>query len=293
MKYLTNLDNILVEIKDSFLDGEKITNLNSITSNGKREINSRIYIKIHTNKRNLFIKYAQNEKLNIFRKEYDALKKVDSDYFSIPQPLGLISKGIIMSEIKGIPLENRIKTHGLTDSIGLLEDVIIHIARFHKSNVSKSKIETSVLYKEVTGNEDFAQIQTLRSKITVGFTHGDLDPFNTFFDKNTSKFGLIDWEDFREYGIQGLDILHFIIMLAVIANPKLSYRKLYEAIFRKDKGNVYIRLLDLYCIEMVIHQSVILELLPVYCDAQNHRLKKNLRNTNGFLYHEFKRIYYE
>lgn len=291
---MANTKNILNELKKALSDNEEVIEFNDFLSGGKRKRGHRIYLTVRTNKRGLFVKYDINARPDAFEKEYNALTKIGSNGFLAPQPIKLINKGIVMSEITGVSLEEIVKRNGLKQSLGLLTSAVIYIAIFHKKHTHQlEKNDKEKIYKEVTAKRMPVEIKTAIDQANFGFTHGDFDPFNTFYDVKKSEFGLIDWEDFRENGIQVLDALHFVTMLGVIANPGASYQELYGIIFEKNKKNPYLGLLTKYCEERLVSLTTILELIPFYCDAQNYRLIKAQRDTNAFLYNEFKKLYYE
>lgn len=291
---MVNAKNILSELKKTLSDNEEVIEFNDFLSGGKRKKEYRIYLTVRTNKRGLFIKYDPSARPDTFKKEYNALTKINSNGFLTPQPIKLINKGIVMSEITGVSLEEIVKRNGLKQSLKLLTDAVIHIALFHKKHTHQlEKSGKEKIYREVTGKRAHVEIKIVIDQANLGFTHGDLDPFNTFYDAKKSEFGLIDWEDFRENGIQELDALHFVTMLGVITNPRASYQELYRIIFEKYKKNPYLGLLTKYCEKRSVPPTTILALIPVYCDAQNYRLIKAQRDTKAFFYNEFKKLYYE
>ena len=111
---------------------------------------------------------------------------------------------------------------------------------------------------------------------------------NTYYASSSVKMiAKRNWEDFREDGIQVLDIIHFVVMLGVIANPKCGHDFLYENVFGEREGNIYLHLLRTYCNETKTSLSKLLEFIPIYCDAQNYRLIKAGRDTTPFLYNKF------
>lgn len=288
------INQVLDEIKCVFLKNERIVTSDHFFSGGKRKVGSRIYIFIYTNKRDLFVKYDQVGKLGSFKKEYKSLKKVGLSNFSVPQPIRLIDRGIIMTVINGVSLKSLIQLDDLNKSIEKLNKAMIYMASFHRKYASQlSKSAKQKLFNLMVKNKTSALAQIPMDEINLGFIHGDFDPFNTFFDSGSSKFGLIDWEDFSEFGIQELDALHFIIMTGVIANHGISNHKLYEVIFGGHKQNLYLKLLQTYCNKRPSSIKTVLKLIPVYCDIQNGRLKNARRDTNDFLYNEFKKRYYE
>jgi len=285
---------ILDAVRSILIEDERIVTSDHFFSSGKRKARSRVYVIIHTNKRDLFVKYDQIAKSNAFEKEYQSLEKVSSNGFSIPQPIGLINKGIVMSTIKGTSLETIIKHDGLIKSIGVLNNAVIQMTMFHrKYAIQTKKSVVQKLNHSAIDDEIFSLAQIPLNEINLGFIHGDLDPFNTFFDSTSSSFGLIDWEDFSEFGIQELDALHFVAITGVIANPFISHQKLYDVVFGNHEPNPYLKLLQTYCRERPSSLKTILKLVPTYCDIQNDRLKKAKRNTDNFLYNEFKSIYNE
>jgi len=286
------VSNVVNETKLLLTHDEKIIKYSHFLSEGKRD-KKRFYFKVQTNNRNLFIKYAPYEGIETFKKEFEALCLVKPCDFALPQPIRLIKNGIIMSQVEGSSLENQIKEGNLNYNFSLVKKAILDIVSFHKMNKGVKKIKIDKLFREITGNTDDLQIYNSLEKVNLGPTHGDLDPFNTLFDKKSGTIGLIDWEDFRLESIQELDVLHFIIMLGVITNPKLSRPDLYKQIFGDYTDNLYLRLLEIYSKDMSTSVQNILNVLPVYCDSQNYRLIAAGRSTENFLYNEFKRIYYE
>lgn len=287
-------DEILDKVKTILPDDEQILDCNQTNSGGRRNEKPRIYLSLRTSKRSLFVKYSLKERPNIFQREYDALAKQEENGFIIPKPIGLIDRGIVLSFVDGQPIEEIIIQSGLSENLDLLIDAVIAIARFHiKHTYNPREEDVGKIYKEVTKVAMSDKQENLLKHARFGFTHGDLDPFNTFFDSSKRRFSLIDWEDFREVGIQVLDIIHFVVMLGVIANPKCGHDFLYENVFGERKGNIYLHLLRTYCNETKTSFSKLLEFIPIYCDAQNYRLIKAGRDTTPFLYNKFKEIYYE
>lgn len=286
------ISQILDEVRSIFFKDERIVTSDHFFSSGKRKHGSRVYIIIHTNKRDLFVKYDQNGKSDAFNKEYNSLKKINSSDFSSPQPIGLINKGMVISVVNGIPLETLICRDGLDKSIRVLNKTMVLMASFHQKYVSQQSKSIN-LYDKMVKNKISLPKKIPMDEINLGFIHGDFDPFNTFFDSNSLKFGLIDWEDFSEFGIQELDALHFVIITGVIANQSISHQKLYEVVFSSYESNPYLKLLQIYCRERQSPMETTLKLIPAYCDIQNDRLKKAKRDTSDFLYNEFKKRYYE
>lgn len=285
---------ILDRVKNILPSDEQVLDYHKTTSGERRKETPRLYLSIHTNKRNLFVKYSLKEDTNIFQREYDALVKLEENGFITPKPIGLIDRGIILTFVGGKPIEENIIQSGLSKNLDLLIDAIFQISKFHIKHICNPREEdVDEIYKKITGATISIKQRELIRHTKFGFTHGDLDPFNTFFDPKKRKFGLIDWEDFREDGIQILDVIHFIVMLGVIVNPKCAHDKLYEKIFNKYEGNVYLHLLKVYSQETKTSFSEILRFIPTYCDAQNYRLNKANRDTTPFLYNKFKEIYYE
>jgi len=283
------VDNALAEIKLMLSEKEELKTSDHFFSAGKRAGGDRVYITIHTNMRDFFVKYDRTAKSDTFKKEFQTLKHVKSNGFSVPQPIELIDKGIVMSVVNGVPLETIIKQDKIEKNIKLLNNAITRIASFHRRYASKTSKKELHDAKNNDKTTSLEQITT--GTINLGYTHGDLDPFNTFFDSNSSKFGLIDWEDFSENGIQEFDALHFIVMTGTIFHPDIQHQKLYEIIFDKYKSNPYLRLLRTYCEERPSSFETVLGLVPAYCDIQNHRLENMQRNTSDFLYNEFKKIF--
>lgn len=287
-------DEILDKVKTILPDDEQILDCYQTNSGDRRNEKPRIYLSLRTSKRNLFVKYSLKERPNVFQREYDALAKQEENGFIVPKPIGLIDRGIVLSFIDGQPIEERVIQSGLSENLDLLMDAVIAIAGFHIKHVRNLREEdVGKIYKEVTKVAMPDKQENLLKHARFGFTHGDLDPFNTFVDSKKRRFSLIDWEDFREDGIQALDIIHFIVMLGVIANPKCEYNNLYEKIFSRYGENVYLHLLRTYSDETKTSFSKLLEFIPLYCDAQNYRLIKAGRDTTPFLYNKFKEIYYE
>lgn len=292
-----DVDGILEDIKETFEDGEKIITADCLFPKSKRKQASRTYIVIHTDRRELFLKYAPEAKSGEFKKEYEALKKVSSEEFVTPKPIKVFNKGIVVSKVSGNLFNKMISECGLSQEVRLLvRQAITHLSSFHIENTRRVLMTVNLddLYKDLTGAEISAETRGFLGQANIGFTHGDFDPFNILLlDKKTpGLFGLVDWEDFRENGIQELDALHFVTMLCVILNPNASHKELFEIMFKKQ-GSFYLDLLKVYCDKRKTSLSEILKIIPVYCDTQNHRLTRAHRNTDDFLYNDFKKIYHE
>lgn len=287
-----NENELIAEVKTLFAADEKIIDHNSFPSGGKRS-KKRFYLNIHTNKQDLFVKYAPLEESDVFKKEFDALNLIKQSKFVVPKPIKLIQNGIIMSQVNGSPLESLINKSGLKNNFNLLMKEMFCIASFHKSNKMHKQIDAVDVINDITGNTDGSKIYGQLGKISLGSTHGDLDPFNTLFNSKSEEFGLIDWEDLCLKSIQGLDALHFTIMLGVIVNPGVSWEELYQRIFNDHTNNLYVELLKIYSQEMETNILDILKLIPIYCDSQNYRLIVAGRSTRNFLYTDFKKTYYE
>lgn len=290
---MINPEDVLGKIKEVLSDGEKVKDFKFFLSGGKRGGGSRIYLTVRTNRRDLFTKYDPHGKFAAFKNEYTALEKVASMDFSIPKPIAVLDRGILISKIEGVPLEEIVGQKGLRKMGKVLNDAIVRIAAFHKKYVFRPNIkERAKIYKEITGENRYGRMQKEFNRSSIGFAHGDLDPFNMLYDLKTSEFGLIDWENFNMRGSQELDVLHFVVMLAVIVNPGISHAELYGILFKKYKKNPYRTLLARYCKERNIVLASVLALIPVYCDTQNYRLIRAKRSTSGFLYTDFKELYY-
>jgi len=282
----------LNKLKETLLDDEIIVASKRLPSGDKRKEGHRIYLTVHTDKRNLFVKYDPAAASGAFKREYGALMKVSLDEFIVPQPIKLMDNGIVMSEVAGVSIEKTVKKNGLEQSLELLTGAVINIANFHKNHTCRARKKgNEEIYKKITGKKADADAKTAIDQANFGFMHGDLDPFNMLYSAEEKKLGLIDWENFREDGIQELDALHFIIMLGVIANPKISWRELYGIIFKKNKENPYLNLLERYCAKRSVPMRTTLGLIPIYCETQNHRLAEAQRDTKKFLYNDFKKLH--
>lgn len=287
-----NIDLILNEIKVDFSPNENVVSIKERIFNSKRKKGSRLYWEINTNLRAFFVKYSPKERDDVFELEYKALEKLLLLDFNVPVPVKLIKNGLVTLRINGQSLEDIIIKGGLENNAALLNDLFIKIARFHKKyTVELSNKDKDEKFKEVTAWKNYQEIKNLGSSFNIGFTHGDFDPFNTFFEKSNNSFSVVDWENFNEFGVQELDIIHFLVMIGVIANPKLSHKELYVLIFG-NKESLYINLLKIYCVERSIEMEAVLKLVPAYCDAQNLRLDKAGRNKRDFLFNQFKELFY-
>jgi len=267
-------------------------------SGGKRKNNKRMYIKINIDGLVIFGKFPLNKNDKMVVKEAYKLRRISTNQFSIPEVILPVGKGFFMTSIKGCPIEFILKKRGLPKSMEILKETVRRIARFHRATeiehvFFKDKLD---IYSKLTGQNprDF-QKKDLLKEVSIGYMHGDLDPFNMFFDAKTNNYGLIDWEDFREKGIQELDILHFLIMIAVILCRKKDFINLYQKIFLKNNSlsRTIMRLLSEYCIIQKKNPHSIINLLPIYCDTQIYRLVKTGRNQKGFLYGSFKNLFQE
>lgn len=267
-------------------------------SRGKRKTNKRMYIRININGRIIFGKFplSKNDKKVI--KEADILEKIFISQFSIPEVILRVDNGFFMSAVGENPIEIILKKQGLSKSIKILEEAVRRIANFHQiTKIRHTSLKEKLnIYSKLTdiSSVDIHQ-KDLFKKVSMGYTHGDLDPFNMFFDTKTNDYGLIDWEDFSEKGFQELDILHFLIMTAVILYPRGKLVSLYKKIFLKHTflSKVIMKLLYEYCRLRKKDINVIINLLPVYCDFQIQRLIKASRNPKDFLYQTFKKLFRE
>jgi hypothetical protein len=180
----------------------------------------------------------------------------------------------------------------------ILEEAVKLIANFHQATETryiplKKKLN---IYSELTGKSSIdIQRKDLLKKVSVGYMHGDIDPFNMFFDTKTNNYGLIDWEDFTEEGLQELDILHFLIMTAVILYPGEGFIGLYERIFLKDIpiSKAFAELLFNYCQLRRKNIDTLINLLPIYCDFQIKRLLVSKRCPKDFIYPTFKKLFFK
>ena len=192
--------------------------------------------------------------------------------------------------IPGTPLNEAVATKSDDRTI---KKVVETIAVFHEKNANESSSRHNLgdIYLKATGKKLTTDTQKFVIDSKVGSYHGDLDPFNILLVNEGSEFALIDWEDYRTDGMQELDILHFISMLSLIENPGISYTELYDVTF-SNTDNQYYELLKIYCKERKISLANVLKFIPVYCDAQNLRLEEAGRDTDNFLYNDFKKKYY-
>lgn len=294
---------ILNHINTDLLNANKenIKDIYRLSSGVKRNEKPRIYLHIQTSRRDLFVKYSQKEKRKVFESEYGALQEVQRNGgFEVPRPIGLFNNGVLLSRVDGYPLELLLKKQGLNaKNLKILATVLNRIALFHSLNTQPDQTIAIALYKKISGKKMPTDIEPALKKAHLGFTHGDLDPFNILIRNDNSKFrfGLIDWEDFLKVGIQELDVLHFVIMTGLIIsgdhNSASNNKKLYHLIFDNYKNNPYLRLLSIYCRKRNIAVDNIFRLIPTYCDVQNYRLSKAGRDESKFLYSDFKREYYE
>lgn len=265
-------------------------------SRGKRKNNKRMYIKIDVGGQVIFGKFPLNKGDKMVIQEANKLKKISINQFSVPKVILSIGNGFFMTSVRGTPIEIILKKQGLSKSIKILKKAIRCIASFHqtteKKNVAfKQKFD---IYLKLTDKSSIAlPYKNLLKKISVGYMHGDLDPFNMFFDIKTSQFSLIDWEDFYEEGFQELDILHFLIMTAVILYTNKDYDNLYNEIFCKKTylKETLIDLLKQYCQLRQKDLKLLINLLPIYCDFQTQRLINSKRNPKEFLYLSFKDLF--
>lgn len=259
-------------------------------SKGKRKTRKRMYIQVHLDKQLIFGKFPLDINDKSLVRESTLLNRISVREFSIPKVILTTNEGFFMSVINGLPIELELKKEGLSKGMRILSEAVAKIARFHKetnidqTDIGKIKIDSLLNKQSSSYNKE------ILSRVNIGYAHGDLDPFNMFFDKKTSRFGLIDWEDFRKEGIQELDILHFLIMTAVILYPTDDHRTLYRKIFLKNTllHRVFLKLINIYC--KIVNQDVnnVINLLPIYCDMQIRRLLNSSRNPNDFLYKTFK-----
>ena len=259
-------------------------------SKGKRKTRKRMYIQIHLDKQSIFGKFPLDIKDKSLVREAILLDRISVKEFLIPKVILKTNEGFFMSAINGLPIELDLKEKGLLKGMRILNEAVAKIARFHKkTNVDKTDIG-EIKIDSLLNEQSPSYKKEILSRINTGYTHGDLDPFNMFFDRKTDHFGLIDWEDFKKKGIQELDILHFLIMTAVILYPSDDYKTLYRKIFLKNTllHRVFLKLIDIYC--KIINQDAnnIINLLPIYCDMQIQRLLNASRNPNDFLYKTFK-----
>jgi hypothetical protein len=282
-------EEVLVNLEPIFLENETVEETKMFFSGDKRKQDPRQYLTVKTSIRELFVKIGSDEKS--LQREFDALKKIGSSSgFLLARPLHLFPWCVITSYISGIPLDQVLVTK---NDYQTLKKVVEAIAVFHEENANRGDIRHDLgdIYLMATGKKLSADTKKIVIDSKIGGYHGDLDPFNVLLVNEVSGFALIDWEDYRSYGMQELDILHFISMLSLIENPEMSYSELYDTIF-SNSGNLYSELLKIYCQERKMSFSSVLKFIPVYCDAQNFRLKRAGRDTDNFLYNDFKKKYY-
>jgi hypothetical protein len=275
------IKHIICELEQSFPQ-EKFSKSSYFLSGEKRKGDSRVYVNIWKDNQNIFIKYTPKSTTEKLQKEFSILKTLeDNKYFRTPRCIGIINNGIVMSFVSGNSLENKLTSEGLLKCKNLLKNIIKQIGLFHKNNRGSKNIT------------DIPISPSLQSHIHIGYTHGDLDPFNLLIDDLEKLPGLIDWEDFNPTGIQELDALHFVIMSGLILNPNINHEMLYNMIFNKKIENPYTNLFNVYCKTTNQSIEIIKKLLPVYCDVQNKRLVDVKRDTTQFLYTTFKKLYYD
>lgn len=269
-------------------------------SQGKRETNKRMYIKIKIDDgRIIFGKFPLNKNDKMVKKEANTLQKISITQFSISNVILKTNGGFFMSTIKGNPIEIILQKQGLSKSLKIVERAVVRIANFHQATVIHDIpfMERLNIYSKLIIGKSLHNLQEgyLFKEVSVGYMHGDLDPFNMFFDKGSNSYGLIDWEDFNERGFQELDILHFLMMVGVILYPRKDFTALYQDIFLKNTflHNTIMKLLYKYCQIQKKNLEVIINLLPIYCDYQNYRLIKAVRNPNNFLYKTFEELFQE
>ncbi len=284
--------------------GEKInanvllTPVDIFYSTGKRKTNKRVYIKIPINERVIFGKFLINRNDRMVIKEADMLGKISTNQFLIPEVILKLNNGFFMSAVPGVPIEIILKKQGISKSMKILEKAVKLIANFHQvTEIKHIPLKKKLnIYLELTGKSsiDIKQ-KNLLKKVSVGYMHGDLDPFNMFFDTKTGNYGLIDWEDFTEKGFQELDILHFLIIIAVILYPNEDFISLYKKIFLKPTclNKIIVEVLNQYCTFRGKGLHSVINFLPIYCDAQINRLVKTNRNPKDFLYESFKNLFQE
>ena len=269
-------------------------------SKGKRKINQRIYIKVNTDRQIIFGKFPLDKNDKMVDKEINILKKISVTQFFIPKVIFKTDRGFFMSAVKGIPIKMIMQKKGLSKSIEILKRAVALMAYFHQTTKIKdiSFRELKNIYSKLTNKclfEHDTQNKNLLKKISVGYMHGDFDPYNMFFDEKNKTYGLIDWENFVEKGFQELDILHFLIMTSRIFYPKEDFASLYKRIFLKNTAlsRATKKILDEYCVIQKNNPDSIIKLLPIYCDVQIYRLVKTGRNPKNFLYENFKNLFQE
>lgn len=267
-------------------------------SQGKRKTNKRMYIKIEINGQTIFGKFPLNKNDKMVEKEARTLEKISITQFSIPKVILKTEGGFFMSPIKGSPIEIILQKQGLSKSLKILEKAIVLIAKFHQiteiHNLSLRK-KLNICLKLTRQPLCNLGKNFLLKEISIGYMHGDLDPFNMFFNKENNNYGLIDWEDFTERGFQELDILHFLMMIGVILYPKKKFIPLYQDIFLKNTilNNIIMKLLDKYCQLRKKNLKTIINWLPIYCAYQINRLIKTGRSPRNFLYKTFREQFQE
>lgn len=292
----TDINKILKDIKTLLDDDEEIGGGSFFLSGEKRKQAPRVYTTVHTDRRDFFVKSATDlAGREGLRREYETLSRLRIKGFQTPRPFELFNWGMVMLKLNGTSLDRKIEKVPISFELrSSLERVILCISLFHLNARGDMPTTTSLekTYKELTGKDISSETMNLMTQASLGFTHGDLDPFNLLLtDSPDSELALIDWEDFRQDGVQELDIINFIIMLAVVMNPNVSHRDLYDIVFKS--GGLYMDLLQTYCSERGISLSTIQQFVPMYCDTQNYRLTKANRSTEEFLYNVFKECFYD
>jgi len=264
---------------------------------GKRKTSKRLYIKVSTKQGSIFGKFSKEKDKGIAR-EAKILEKISVKQFYVPKVLLKVNNGFFMFAVKGYPMEFFLKDNRIKKSIKILEKAVSLMAKFHTATEIQhiSFKKKLYIYSKLTGkfkvNDE--QRKTVES-VSIGYMHGDLDPFNMFFEKKTGDYALIDWENFCSDGFQELDILHFLIMTSVIFYPKENFKNLYTKIFiaNTDINKIFNKLLDTYCKLRKKNKNQIMKLLPIYCDFQIKRLLRTKRNPQNFVYPVFKKLFYE
>lgn len=273
-----------------------LTSVDIYYSAGKRKTNKRFYINAPINGCAIFGKFPADRNDGMVVKEANILKKISTNQFSIPKVVLKVKNGFFMSAVAGAPVEIVLKGRGLSKSIKILEKAVKLIANFHQATEVKSmSIKRKLnIYSELTGRSSIGIKQRgLLEKVSIGYMHGDLDPFNMFFDVKTGNYGLIDWEDFTKEGFQELDVLHFLIMAVVILYPGEGFTSLYEMIFLHGTptNKIFMKLLSKYCQLRKKNMDTLINLLPIYCDFQIKRLVASKRDPSDFIYPTFKKLF--
>jgi len=125
--------------------------------------------------------------------------------------------------------------------------------------------------------------------VRIGPTHGDLGPWNLRHDPATDEIALLDWEDYRDEGIQAVDVLNAVFTSLLVLRPEWRERGfgwLFAEAFERDPDlREFIAAgLRRYADETDQEVRALVRLLPVFCVSMIRRIEAQGRSADGMYY---------